>query len=67
MKKKKEDITETTRLPPLSIENKYDAIIEERLFQIFNNIERCGNRQIFLIEKMLEELREITKNTFPGH
>jgi hypothetical protein len=52
---------------PKPIENKYDAIIEERLIQISNNIERYGNKQIFIMEKMLEELREITKNTFKGH
>jgi hypothetical protein len=26
-----------------------------------------GNRAIFLLEKIIEELREIKKNTFPGH
>lgn len=42
--------------------NDLDPIIEAKLEQVSLNIERYGNRQIFLLEKILEELREITKN-----
>ena len=48
-------------------EKNIDPIIEAKLDNILSNIEMYGNKQIFILQKILEELREITKNTFKGH
>jgi len=59
MKKKQPDNPE--------FEKEHIPIIEAKLDNILSNIEMYGNKQIFILQKILEELREITKNTFKGH